>query len=82
MYKTDKTILGFDRITFDRQLLIGTACIRRMSITVAHIFGLLSKGVTIDEIVELYPQLEREDVQQALDYAAWLANQRVYPHRN
>ena len=79
MYKTST---DFERITFDRQLIIGQACIRHLPITVAHIVGLVAQGIPTDGIVVLYPQLAPEDVRQALEYAAWLSAQRVYPHRN
>ena len=78
----NKTLLNFERITFDRQLLLGQACIRNMPIAVSHLLNLIAQGITVDNILDLYPRLEREDVQQALEYAALLVNQRVYPHRN
>ena len=69
----------FDRITFDPQILGGRACIRGMRITVANIVGQIANGATIEEILGDFPYLEREDVQQALQYAAWLTREEVVP---
>lgn len=68
-----------ERITFDSQIMAGKACIRGMRITVSLVLNLVSNGMTADEIVEAYPYLEREDVRQALRYAAWLADEQVAP---
>lgn len=72
-------MLGFDRITFDPQVMGGRACIRGLRVTVALILNLTANGMTAEEIVEAYPYLEREDVVQALQYAAWLAEESVIP---
>ncbi len=73
---------NFDRITFDEQLLMGKACIRRMAITVSLIVSLVAFGMENEDILKAYPSLEMEDIQQALQYAAWLASKRVYPYKN
>ena len=67
----------FDRITFDPRILRGRACIRGMRIPVSVIVGQIAHGATFDEILAGYPDLEREDVQQAIEYAAWLAQEQV-----
>lgn len=54
----------------------GKACIRGMRFTVGMIVGQIGAGVTIDDLLKEYPYLEREDVLQALRYAAWLAEER------
>lgn len=72
-------MLGFDRITFDAQVMGGRACIRGMRITVALLVNLVANGMTIPEIIDAYPYLEPEDVRQALQYAAWLAEETVHP---
>ncbi|MFC1707053.1 DUF433 domain-containing protein [Planctomycetota bacterium] len=72
-------MLGFDRITFDTKVLGGRACIRGLRITVSLVVNLVANGMTAAEIVDSYPSLEAEDVQQALRYAAWLADENVYP---
>jgi len=66
----------FDRITHDAGLMGGKACIRGMRVTVGMIVGQIGAGHTIEEILADYPYLVREDVLQALRYAAWLAEDR------
>lgn len=68
----------FDRITFDPQIMGGRACIRGMRIPVSVIVGQIAHGATIEEIIDDYPDLEPEDIQQALEYAAWLAQEEVH----
>lgn len=71
-------MFGLERITFDPQVKGGRACIRGMRITVSLILNLLANGMTKEEILEAYPYLEVEDIQAALNYAAWLANESVH----
>lgn len=66
----------FDRITRDPQVMGGRACVRGMRVTVGMIGGQIGAGISIDELLADYPYLEREDVLQALQYAAWLAEER------
>lgn len=54
----------------------GRPCIRGMRVTVGMIVGQIGSGVTIDDLLSDYPYLDREDVLQALRYAAWLAEER------
>ncbi len=65
----------FDRITFDSQIMGGRACIRGMRIPVSVIVGQIAHGATWDEVLRGYPDLESEDIQQALEYAAWLTHE-------
>lgn len=67
----------FDRITFDTQIMGGRACIRGMRIPVSVIVGQIAHGAASQEVLEDYPDLEAEDVQQALEYAAWLTQEEV-----
>lgn len=69
----------FDRITFDPEVMGGRACIRGMRVTVATIVDQVAEGSSIDDVLAEYPYLEREDVRQALSYAAWLAREEVVP---
>jgi uncharacterized protein (DUF433 family) len=69
----------FDRITFEPGKMGGRACIRGMRITVGTIVGLVAEGETTEEILKAYPDLEREDIRQALAYAAWLTREEVVP---
>lgn len=68
-----------DRITFDPDIMGGRACIRGMRITVSLILNLVANGMAASDIIGEYPYLELEDVQQALRYGAWLAEDAVYP---
>ena len=66
----------FDRITQSPGIMGGKACIRGTRVTVGMLVGQVGAGRTIEEIVEDYPYIDREDVLQALRYAAWLAEER------
>jgi uncharacterized protein (DUF433 family) len=66
----------FDRITFDPLIMGGRPCIRGMRVTAGMIVGMIAAGRTIEEMLRLYPYLEREDVVQALEYAAWRSEER------
>ena len=63
----------FDRITQSPGIMGGKACIRGMRVTAAMIVNQIGAGRSIDDVLRDYPYLEREDVLQALRYAAWLA---------
>ena len=63
-------MLGFDRITFDSNVMGGRACIRGMRVTVALILNLVSNQMTVDEIIADYPYLQPEDIHQALAYGS------------
>jgi len=67
------------RITFNPEIMGGKPCIRGMRVTVGTIVGLIASGKNIDEVLSEYPYLEREDVLQALSYAAWRAEEREAP---
>jgi len=62
----------FDRITFDPGIMGGRACIRGMRIPVSVIVRQMAYGASFDEILEGYPDLTREDIRQAIEYAACL----------
>lgn len=72
-------MLGFDRITFDPQIMGGRACIRNTRMTVSLLVNLSANGMTPEQIGEEYPYVEPEDVRQALRYAAWLAEDSWAP---
>lgn len=67
---------GFDRISHDPKLMGGKPTIRGMRVTVGMIVGLIGTGHTVEQVLADYPYLEREDVLQALRYAAWRAEDR------
>ena len=67
----------FDRVTFDPQIMGGRACIRGMRIPVSVVVGQIAHGASFDEVLAGYPDLERGDIEEALRYAAWLAQEQV-----
>jgi uncharacterized protein (DUF433 family) len=66
-----------DRITINPDVCLGQPTIRGMRITVSLILKLVSNGMSTDEILAAYPELEKEDVVQAFKYAAWLASEKT-----
>lgn len=69
----------FDRITFDSQVMGGKPCIRGMRVTVGMIVGMLGAGHTKEGVLKLYPYLESEDINAALQYAAWRVEEIEVP---
>jgi uncharacterized protein (DUF433 family) len=69
----------FDRITLDPEKCFGKPCLRGLRIPVASILGALSSGLSAEDVLREWPELEREDIQQALGYAAWAMEERVVP---
>ncbi len=69
----------FDRITLDPEKCFGKACIRGLRMPVASILSYLSSGMSVEDILREWPELEREDIHQALGYAAWAMEERVVP---
>ena len=67
------------RITFNPEVMGGKPCIRGMRVTAGTIVGLIASGKTVDEVLADYPYLEREDILEALTYAAWRAEEREVP---
>ena len=70
---------NLSRITFDPQVMGGKPCIRGMRVTVGTIVGLVASGKTVDDVLADYPYLGREDILEALSYAAWRAEEREVP---
>jgi len=68
-----------NRITHTPGVMGGRACIRGMRVTVSMIVGQMAGGASPDELLAEYPYLERDDITQALRYAAWLAEEREMP---
>jgi uncharacterized protein (DUF433 family) len=69
-------VVNLDRITQNPLVMGGKACIRGMRVTVGMVVGQIGAGHTIEEILADYPYLEREDILQALRYAAWRTEER------
>lgn len=65
-----------DRITQQPEVMGGKACVRGMRVTVGTIVGQVGAGRSVDDLLVDYPYLEREDIFQALQYAAWRADER------
>ncbi|HTW74747.1 MAG TPA: DUF433 domain-containing protein [Steroidobacteraceae bacterium] len=65
-----------ERITQRPDLMGGKPCIRGMRVTVGMIVGQIAAGATPEQLLADYPYLEREDITQALRYAAWRAEER------
>jgi len=67
------------RITVDPKVMVGKPTIRGLRITVEQVLKALAGGITAEELLEDYPEIEREDIQAVLLYAAELANEeRIY----
>ncbi|ODS34708.1 MAG: hypothetical protein SCARUB_00144 [Candidatus Scalindua rubra] len=68
-----------DRITVNPEVCMGQPTIRGMRITVAFVLKLLASGMSHEEILKAYPELEEKDILQAIEYAAWLAGEYYHP---
>jgi uncharacterized protein (DUF433 family) len=71
-------MLTIDRITSHPNIMNGKACIRGMRITVSLLLNLIANGMTKEEILKEYPALETSDIDQCLNYAAYLAEEELY----
>jgi uncharacterized protein (DUF433 family) len=75
-------MLNLTRITLDPEVMGGKPCIRGMRVTVGTIVGLLASNRTRKEVLEAYPYLESEDINEALAYAAWRSQEIEVPLRS
>jgi uncharacterized protein (DUF433 family) len=71
--------MTFTRITVDPQQMSGVPCIRKLRIPVATVVGMIADAMTEDEILRAYPDLERDDIREALRYAAEAVRERELP---
>ncbi|HEY8874034.1 MAG TPA: DUF433 domain-containing protein [Stellaceae bacterium] len=71
--------MKFTRITVNPEQMGGVPCIRGLRIPIATVVGMVAEGMTVTEILALYPDLEREDVAEALRYAADAVQERALP---
>jgi len=69
----------FDRITIDPRVMNGQPCIRGMRLTVKRVVSLISQGLDREGLRADYPDLEDEDIRQALEYAASMVEDRYVP---
>jgi uncharacterized protein (DUF433 family) len=68
-----------DRITINSEVCLGQPSIRGMRITVSVVLRMLASGQTKEGVIRAYPELESEDIDQVLLYAAWLASEQSLP---
>ena len=71
--------MKFNRITVDSNQMGGVPCIRGLRIPVAAIVGMVAEGMTEAEILKAYPDLQTEDIREALRYAAEAVRERELP---
>lgn len=71
--------MKFTRITVDPQQMSGVPCLRGLRIPVATVVGMVADGMSRDEILQAYPDLEAEDIREALSYAAEALRERELP---
>jgi uncharacterized protein (DUF433 family) len=71
----------YERISVDPGQMGGTPCIRRLRIPVATVVEMVAEGMTTEEILAAYPDLEREDIAEGLRYAAEAVRERELPLR-
>ena len=72
----EMTMAQLDRITQQPDVMGGKACIRGMRVTVGMVLSQIGAGHSVDEVLAEFPYLEREDILQAIRYAAWRAEER------
>jgi uncharacterized protein (DUF433 family) len=73
--------MRFERITIEPDKMGGVPCIRGLRIPVATVVGMVAEGMSVDEILADYPDLEAEDIREALQYAAEAVRERDLPLR-
>lgn len=71
--------MSFTRITVSADQMDGVPCIRGLRIPVATVVGMVAEGMSAQEILDAYPDLEPDDVQEALRYAAEAVRERELP---
>ncbi|HKA54040.1 MAG TPA: DUF433 domain-containing protein [Candidatus Binatia bacterium] len=69
--------MRLERITIDPNVCTGKPCIRGLRFPVSRLLGLLAAGETRETILKAYPYLEAEDIDEALRYAAYLAEEET-----
>jgi uncharacterized protein (DUF433 family) len=71
--------MKFERITVNADQMAGAPCIRGLRIPVATVVAMVADGMTVEEILEAYPDLEPEDIRESLHYAAEAVRERELP---
>ena len=78
-YDEEADHMKFTRITINPQQMDGVPCMRGLRIPVATVVGMVADGMSEDEILQAFPDLEREDIREALHYAAEAVRERELP---
>jgi uncharacterized protein (DUF433 family) len=73
--------MRFERITVEPDKMGGVPCIRGLRIPVATVVGMVAEGMSVEEILADYPDLEAEDIREGLQYAAEAVRERDLPLR-
>jgi uncharacterized protein (DUF433 family) len=73
--------MRFERITIEPDKMGGVPCIRGLRIPVATVVGMVAEGMSVEEILADYPDLEADDIREALQYAAEAVRERELPLR-
>ncbi|MCK5058544.1 MAG: DUF433 domain-containing protein [Candidatus Aminicenantes bacterium] len=71
--------MRFTRITTDKNQVDGVPCIRHLRIPVATVVAMVADGMSVDEILEAYPDIDKEDIKEALYFAADAVTERQIP---
>ncbi len=71
--------MDFSRITVNQEQMGGVPCIRNLRIPVATVVGMVANGMTTKEIIKAFPDLEKEDIREALLFAAKSVQERQLP---
>jgi uncharacterized protein (DUF433 family) len=66
-----------DRVTIDPKICLGQPTLRGTRITVSVVLKMLARGKSVQDVLAAYPELEAEDVQQAMQYAAWVVSDQI-----
>ena len=74
--------MKFDRIAFKPNICHGQACIKGTRIPVHQVVQMLANGDSIDDLLNSYPTIEKEDILACLEYAAYLTMEQVTPIEN
>jgi uncharacterized protein (DUF433 family) len=79
IWRAGEVAMKFTRITVDPKQMGGVSCIRGLRIPVATVVGMIADGMSEPEILDAYPDLQREDIPEALRYAAEILRERELP---
>jgi uncharacterized protein (DUF433 family) len=74
--------MTFSRISIDPGKMAGVPCVRGLRMPVATVVAMVAEGMSDDEILQAHPDLEREDIREALRYAAEAVKERALPLKN